>query len=88
MANEVTRKNYVSLYRCIKTISMLKNMFISEALSLSVYQDEVRVMQEIFKKLRDNIAEDDMMRFCELWGIQAEFANIGKDLHVSEIKVS
>lgn len=64
MANEVARKNYVSLYRCIKTISMLKNMFISEALTLSVYQDEVRVMQEIFNKLRDNIAEDDMMRFC------------------------
>lgn len=59
----------MNFYRCIKTLNLLKNLYVSEALPRNIYEEEVRGIQEKLVILKEDLKNYDIKRFCELWKI-------------------
>jgi len=66
----------MNFYRCVKTLHLLKNLYLSEAMSRNVYNEEVKDLQEKLIILKEDLKHYDIKRFCELWKIEAEYTNI------------
>lgn len=68
----------MNLYRLIKTHSLLNNLFLSDSISRDVYTQEVKDTLEKINILQQQLQKHDIHRFCELWGIETEYSNLGK----------
>lgn len=79
----------MNFYRLTKTHSLLNSLFLSDSISREVYNAEVKETLEKISILRQQLEKYDIRRFCELWGIETEFNNLGKmnDLMKSDIRV-
>jgi hypothetical protein len=72
----------------VKTLHLLKTLFIEDALPESVYNEEVKGVQEKLIILKEDLKQYDIKRFCELWKIDVQYASISLDPKKSRITVS
>ena len=79
----------MNLYMLIKTHSLLNGLFLSYSINRDTYHSEVKEVLERINLLKDQLKGQDIERFCQLWGIQTQFNNLGKvdELLKSDIKV-
>lgn len=86
-ANETVRKSLSNFYRCLKTLHLLKNLYLAEALPKQVYSEELSDVQEKLLLLRETLKGHDLQRFSQLWDVEAEFAAFNPEALKSEIRV-
>jgi|JI6StandDraft_1071083.scaffolds.fasta_scaffold46293_4 hypothetical protein len=88
--NEATRRQFMNFYRLVKTHSLLNSLFLADSISREVYNSEIKETLEKISLSKQQLDKHDLRRFCELWGIETEFSNLGKmnEIMKSEIRVS
>ena len=79
----------MNFYRLVKTHSLLNSLFLADSITRDTYNSEVKETLDKIHLLKQQLERYDLKRFCELWGIETEFNNLGKmnEMMKSDMKV-
>lgn len=88
-SSEGTRRQFMNFYRLVKTHSLLNSLFLADSITRDTYNSEVKETLDKIHLLKQQLERYDLKRFCELWGIETEFNNLGKmnEMMKSDMKV-
>ena len=70
----------MTFYRHVKTLNLLHNLYLAEAINPDTFNQEVNQITQKMDLVRNHLQGYDLKRFCELWGIEVEYGNVGQKL--------
>ena len=77
-ASQFNNEDFRNLYRQIKCLNLLNQLFDSDAITHEEFKQEEREIMERYKRLKHHLGDQDLIAFAKMYNIEKEFNRIMK----------